>query len=187
VTRSPLLGVVLSAGASTRMGSPKALLKLPDGRHLVQAHVAALAGVCDQVVVVGGAHTQALAAALGPSTRLLDNVHWRHNHAVDSLALALRETRVSQALVTPVDVPPAGAMDLAALVAAPSPAVLAWRDQPGHPVRLGPALCERVRQGPVPGGLRTLLEDATRVPASGPEVLLNLNTPASWAAWAAGD
>ncbi len=181
-----LLGVILAAGASSRMGHPKGLLSLPDGRSLLQAHLDGLATACDRVLVVTGAHTPNIQATLSPGTWNLHNPHWQTTGAVDSLALALTESGARCAIVTPVDVPPVRSTDLAALVAAPAPAILSWNDQPGHPVFLDDAICRRVASGPVKGGLRTLLGQATRVQASTPDVLLNLNSPEDWKAWVSG-
>lgn len=168
------------------MGHPKGLLSLPDGRSLLQAHLDGLATACDRVLVVTGAHTPNIQATLSPGTWNLHNPHWQTTGAVDSLALALTESGARCAIVTPVDVPPVRSTDLAALVAAPAPAILSWNDQPGHPVFLDDAICRRVASGPVKGGLRTLLGQATRVQASTPDVLLNLNSPEDWKAWVSG-
>jgi len=56
--------VILAAGASTRMGSPKALLTTPDGRPFVAAIVRALlaADVRDIVVVTGFDHDSVVQA-----------------------------------------------------------------------------------------------------------------------------
>ncbi len=181
----PLHGIVLTAGASTRMGEPKALLRLPDGRTLLQAHVDALRAVCDPIVVVGGAHTTQLRASLRSAVTWVHNPDWATTWPSDSLALALGATEARCALVTPVDAPPATAADLTALAAAPSAAVMSWQGQPGHPVRLDQGLVTRLCAGPVPGGLRTLLHDAESIPAAGPDVLQDLDTPARWRAWLA--
>ncbi len=179
------LGVILSAGASRRMGRPKALLRLGDGRTLLAAHVEALAPWCAEVIVVGGAHSQVLGDHLPAEARLVHNPDWGRHHLSDSLALALGETGAEGALVTPVDAPPATGRELAALIAAPAPAVLAWQGAPGHPVLLSAEVCDRLRAGPVAGGLRALLAGAHAVPASSAAVLLNLNTPEDWAGWVA--
>jgi len=49
-----LLGAVLAGGMSRRMGVPKATLRLPDGRSMLEAAVAALLPICDRVAMVGG-------------------------------------------------------------------------------------------------------------------------------------
>src|SRR4030095_15830276 len=64
-------GVILAAGDSTRMGSPKALLLTPDGRTFVEAIVEtfAAAGIADIVIVTGRDHdriVEALATARLP-------------------------------------------------------------------------------------------------------------------------
>ena len=69
-----LSGIVLAAGDSVRMGSPKALLPSPDGRPFVTRIVQTLreAGIVDLVVVTGRDH-DALVEVLsrGPSPPLI--------------------------------------------------------------------------------------------------------------------
>ncbi len=52
--RQPLSGLILSGGRSRRLGQDKALLRLwgPQGPTLLEATVARLAAVCDEVLVV---------------------------------------------------------------------------------------------------------------------------------------
>src|SRR5512132_605385 len=59
-----LSGIILAAGDSTRMGSPKALLNAPDGRSFVARVVRTWhsAGVTEIVVVTGRAHDAIVAA-----------------------------------------------------------------------------------------------------------------------------
>jgi molybdopterin-guanine dinucleotide biosynthesis protein A len=54
VARRSLSGVVLVGGASSRYGSPKALVEL-DGETLIERAQRVLAEVCDEVLVVGKA------------------------------------------------------------------------------------------------------------------------------------
>jgi molybdopterin-guanine dinucleotide biosynthesis protein A len=54
VARRPLSGAVLVGGASSRYGSPKALVEL-DGETLVERARRVLAEACDEVLVVGKA------------------------------------------------------------------------------------------------------------------------------------
>lgn len=46
-------GAVLSGGLSSRMGSPKQFLRLPDGRMMIDHVIDALAGVCQRILIVG--------------------------------------------------------------------------------------------------------------------------------------
>jgi molybdenum cofactor guanylyltransferase len=54
VARRPLTGVLLVGGASTRFGSPKALIEV-DGQTLYERGRRVLAEACDEVLVVGKA------------------------------------------------------------------------------------------------------------------------------------
>lgn len=52
---NPIAGLVLAAGASERMGSPKALLEFPDGTSLLTRQVETLKeGGCTNIFVVVG-------------------------------------------------------------------------------------------------------------------------------------
>jgi molybdenum cofactor cytidylyltransferase len=70
--------VVLAAGGSSRLGRPKQLL-VHEGRTLVRrAAEAAVAAGCEPVVVVLGAHGEAVAAELaGLPVRTVDNPEWQ--------------------------------------------------------------------------------------------------------------
>ena len=59
-----LTGIILAAGNSTRMGSPKALLETPDGQLFVSRiiHTWHAAGVHEVVVVTGRDHDEVAAA-----------------------------------------------------------------------------------------------------------------------------
>jgi molybdenum cofactor cytidylyltransferase len=70
--------VLLAAGASTRMGSPKQLLSYR-GRPLIRhAAETALAAGCDPVMVVLGAHAPEIRAALdGLDVVVVENTDWK--------------------------------------------------------------------------------------------------------------
>lgn len=177
-----LVGVILAAGASSRMGRPKALLDL-DGAPLVARHVEGLARVCDRVRVVVGANEAAIAAAIPPMGAALRNPWWASTGPRESLLLALRDLPdTSWALVTPVDAPPAPAEVLGRLLATGQEAVPTADGKDGHPVLIDVG---RVRDALLVGTLRDALRDAARVDVGWPDTALNFNTPEEWDAWRA--
>ena len=69
--------VLLAAGGSTRMGSPKQLLPYRERPLIRHAAETALASGCDPVVVVLGAHVEEIRAALnGLDVVVVENTEW---------------------------------------------------------------------------------------------------------------
>lgn len=163
------------------MGSPKGLLDV-GGAPLICRHIEALTAVGLAVVVVIGAHEARYRAALaGLHAAVVYNPEWATTEMADSLRIGLGASRVGAgsphwALVQPVDVPPAAARTLVALMAAHGDAVPAYLGSLGHPVRLTGGLAPGER-------LDQRLAVAQRVPVDDPDCILNLNTPAEWAGW----
>ena len=177
---SRTVGIVLAAGASSRMGSPKALLDL-DGRPLINVQISTLAARCSQVIVVLGAYEAQIRAVLPSDVQIVHNPLWAETGPAESLRCALAGLAEEDvALVNPVDTPPAPAWVLDALLAAGAPAIplIGWTD--GHPalIVVGPA-----RAGLATGTLRDVARAAQRVPVDWPDGALNLNTPQDWAGW----
>jgi CTP:molybdopterin cytidylyltransferase MocA len=175
--------IILCAGGSHRMGSPKGLLSL-DGRPLLSRHVACLVRF-GRVTVVLGASENEYRAILPESVRVVVNRDWATTHMVDSLRLASAGLSTDSCLVTPVDVPPAAAATLGALLCRGAPAVPVDRlGRRGHPVLLDRASLSALRKHAPPEGLRDLLASAPEVTVSDDAVALQFNTPAEWAAFA---
>lgn len=142
-------GLLLAAGAGTRMGRPKALVAGPDGTPwTVHAAATMLAGGCDGVVVVLGARADEAALLLHdrPGVRTVVAPDWATglgaSLARGLAALAVSSPPVDAALVSLVDLPglPSEAVRrvLGARVGratAVRQAVYAGR--PGHPVLIG--------------------------------------------------
>jgi nicotine blue oxidoreductase len=132
-------GIVLAAGAGTRFGGPKALVRL-DGERLVDRAVATLRrGGCAQVVVVQGA-----APLPDVDATVLDNPAWTTGMG-SSLRVALRhlageDPAVPAAVVLLVDTPWVGADAVSRLAAAATGGCAAaqatYGGEPGHPVLL---------------------------------------------------
>jgi molybdenum cofactor cytidylyltransferase len=139
-------GIVLAAGASSRMGQAKAALPLgPTGETVVSRVIGALLrGGVPAVVVVAGAHIDAVRAAMPRhDTRawMIEHPHWQ-NGQLSSLLKGLEaidDPLLEAALVTLVDVPLVRPATVAAVVAewrrTRAPIVRPARgDEHGHPV-----------------------------------------------------
>jgi len=159
---STSVGLLLAAGAGTRMGRPKALVVDERGPWLTRAVTTLLDGGCDRVVVVLGAGATEARALLAADPRLL-TVDGRARVAVvvaddwaDGLAASLRvglaalaasdpeEARL--ALITLVDYPGLPPSAVARLLSSPAadvplgPGALrqsVFHGRPGHPVVVG--------------------------------------------------
>ena len=194
-----IAAVVLSAGESSRMGSPKALLRVPDGRLFVIRIIEAFAtaGIKD-VTVVTGAHHDAIAAAIAeqrPATRprLVRNPDPSRGQ-LSSLWAGMDAAigpAVEALLVTLVDVPMIDAPTISAVLDA-------WRqthapivrpaigDRHGHPVLFDRTMFDELRQAPLDGGAKTVLRrfaaQIVDVPVAGEGSLIDVDTPADFTA-----
>lgn len=165
-----IAALVLAAGDSTRMGSPKALLTAPDGQPFVVRIVRAFAdaGVDTIVVVTGAAHDAILQllehAAPGPVVRVVRNADPSRGQ-LSSLWTGMEAVRGDDPeglLVTLVDVPMLTAGTITAVVDA-------WREsgapivrpaageRHGHPVLFDRALFDELREAPLDGGAKTVV------------------------------
>lgn len=164
--------VILCAGASLRMGTPKGLLPL-EGRPLLLRHVEAFCSAGLPVRVVLGAHEGAYRALLPPQVEVRVNAEWERSDPAASAWIGIHDAAV--AIVSPVDVPPAAPETLATLLRPGGDAVPSFGGRAGHPVRL--VAPHRA------GRLDHRLADAERRPVDDPGVLVDFDTPAAWSAW----
>lgn len=114
---SRLSAVLLAAGASRRLGRPKQLL-VWQGEPLVRrAARAALEAGVDELIVVVGAHREAVTAALdGLDLRVVENDRWAEGIG-GSIAAGVRAASGSAVLLLVADQPGVDAALLAELVA----------------------------------------------------------------------
>ena len=187
-----LVALVTAAGASTRMGSPKALVPW-GGRPLVVHQATVLSDLRDVVVVLGhDAPAIAAAAPLPPPARYLVHPGWAEGRSssLEAAARALPDDAAA-ILVCAVDQPLARAT-LDALLAAFDPerhdlAQPLAAGRPGHPLLLSARLLPALRAATThPEGLRDIVRAAhprtVFVPCDDPGVHTDLNTPAALAA-----
>ena len=192
-----LPAVILAAGDSTRMGSPKALLLAPDGRPFVAAIAAtfASAGVRDIVIVTGRDHDRIVDALASqplsipsliarnpdPSRGQLSSLLTGMDAIVTSATPAL--------LVTLVDVPLVSMTTVRRVIAewerSRAPVVRpAIGERHGHPVVFDRCVFDELRSAPLAGGAKTVVRahqsELLNVPVNDPGCLVDVDTPADY-------
>ncbi len=177
--------LVLAAGASTRMGEPKALLRTRDGRRYVEAIAAtARAGGCDEVVVVlGPPHGERIRDAVAGMT-----VAWneRPDRGMLSSVQAGLAAVAGDALVWPVDIPFVDVATVRALVMHGGTIVVPVHNgRGGHPLRVARACFAEIEALDPARGLKALLEahaaEVVRLPVADGGVLVDVDTPDDYA------
>jgi CTP:molybdopterin cytidylyltransferase MocA len=162
--------IILAAGASSRMGRPKARLPLPGG-HTVLSHLMSTltqAGVSRIVVVTRAEHAAAVPGWAAPSARLPEVVvnATPARGQLSSLQTGLRAIgdETPAALVTPVDVPFVRPDTVVALLRAwhrtAAPVVrLSSAGRHGHPMLINRRVIDDVLQTPdvAPEGARPVI------------------------------
>jgi CTP:molybdopterin cytidylyltransferase MocA len=185
------VGIVLAAGASQRMGTPKALLRGADGVPLAAKQAAVLcAGGCAAVAVVLGSRAEEIRPSLPKELAVVENPRWAQGRATSLQAGAGAFPAADGFLFLPVDAVGVKTETIRAILAAAGKEPVAiWR--PVHEGKKGNLLW-------VPrGAIRALMQlpAAARVdewarPLSlplemdDPAILRNVNTQEEWAALA---
>ena len=190
MSRSPVAAIILAAGASSRMGRPKALLGLPSRGSFAGAiaDAATEAGVAIVCFVLGPPHGEAIRAALPPSAR----VAWNADPSRGMLSsiqagIAAVQHEAEAALVWPVDQPLVSVATVRALLAAPADRIVipVRAGRGGHPVRLPRALFPPVMALPHERGLRGLMEDeparVLRIEVEDRGAVADVDTPGDYA------
>jgi CTP:molybdopterin cytidylyltransferase MocA len=137
-------GLLLAAGAGSRMGTPKALVRDEDGAPwLARSVEVLLRGGCRQVTVVLGARAEEARGLVPEPADVVVTEDWETGMAASLRAGldAARGTDAEAVLVHLVDLPDVTADVVARVMAAASgPTALArasYDGRPGHPVLLG--------------------------------------------------
>jgi CTP:molybdopterin cytidylyltransferase MocA len=140
-----LQGLLLAAGAGSRMGTPKALVVAPDGTPwLVRSVAVLLDGGCEAVTVVLGAGADEARALLpdGPVTSVVAD-DWAQgvSASLRTGLTAVADSPADAVVITLVDLPDVGAEVVRRVLAAGvGPGTLSratYDGRPGHPVVMG--------------------------------------------------
>lgn len=183
-------GVILAAGASSRMGRDKALLPWRDGTFL-SAAIRALQPATELVIVVAGANAANLEPIVDAHAAFLTMNPDPGQGQFSSLQVGLQEVLNrgrDAAIVTLVDRPPAEAETIQLLREAfLSGNEETWAVVPefggkhGHPIVIGREMIEAFLRAPIPSSARDI-EHANQaymryLPVSDPLVVANVDTP----------
>lgn len=192
-----LVAIILAAGGSTRMGTPKALLPDPDGRPFVARIVRAFvsANISDVVIVTGNQHAgivDAIAADRPPINPAFVNNPQPSLGQVSSLWIGLdgATTRdLEGVLVTPVDIPMVRPSTIRQVIEAwertHAPVVRpAVGERHGHPVLFDRAVFDALRHAPLTEGARAVVhangDRLVNVPVDDEGCVVDVDTPADY-------
>ena len=184
----PVRAIVLAAGSSARLGSPKALLRF-DERTALEIVVAALgeAGI-DAGAVVVGEHAAEIVEAVDPAPFVWVRNPSPESGRLGSILVGLRALLPgADVLLWPVDRPLAAIATVRALIAAcadvrPAEGIVVPESDGGrgHPLVLRPPLFPALLSSPPDANLRNVIQESglTRreVPVNDPGIHFDLDT-----------
>ncbi|MBM3744228.1 MAG: nucleotidyltransferase family protein [Acidobacteria bacterium] len=187
-----LAGLILAAGASSRMGRPKALLEL-EGETFLDRLIGLLGAHCLSVLVVLGHQAEMVQAGLKRAAKAAFVLNPDHRRGqLSSLQCGLRALPpdADGVLFTLVDLPAVRPSTIerlarqARLLAAPWLVIPRHQGRRGHPVGCSPELIEELIELPVNAQARAVvhrhLERACYVEVDDPGILRDVDDPAAY-------
>ena len=190
-----VIGIILAAGFSTRMGRPKALLPIGADTFVVRLARAFIGAGIGDIVVVTGPERGAVEAALGDAeipARVVENPR-REDGQLSSLLVGLSladKPGVEAVVVGLVDVPLVATATIAAVVEAyrrtNAPIVRpAFAGRHGHPVLFARAVFDQLRHADPALGAKAVVrahdQDLVDVPVEDDGACADIDTPADYA------
>ena len=189
--RRPLAAVILSGGASRRMGAPKALIPYRGKtfvEHLIDVTRHPRVGLTRIVV---GAHADEIRERLaGHSGEIVVNADWAKGQlsSIQTAVRSLPESATEGMILCPVDHPIVSAGLVARLIeefdaSGKSIALPTYRGRRGHPLIFRASLYPELLAAAAQVGARQVVwaheNDTCHVPTEEEGVVLNINDPAT--------
>ena len=191
-------GIILAAGESRRMGSPKALLRSQGKTFIERICVAFLTAGVDELIVVLGAHADKLHQAIPAHPRLRTVVNPRYFQGqLSSLmtGIGALASDSEAAIVNLVDHPLITAETVKALISSfradPLPILIAaYNGKRGHPVLFASQVYGEILAAPLDQGAKVVVRnDPSRVrelPLDDPGILADIDTPEDYRRFVSG-
>ncbi|HVN05896.1 MAG TPA: nucleotidyltransferase family protein [Bryobacteraceae bacterium] len=188
-------GLILAAGESRRMGSPKALLEYK-GETFLDRLIGLFARYCSPVIAVLGAHQERVRAGIrrGGEALLVENPDFQLGQ-LSSMQCGLRAVPAESegVLFTLADHPAVCADTLAALLTGDPSAPLRipqYAGRRGHPIWFSRALIAEFLALPATSSAREVVtshaERIAYIPVEDPGILADVDDPGAYAALLAG-
>jgi molybdenum cofactor cytidylyltransferase len=192
IAREKIAGVILSGGASRRMGTPKALLAF-EGETFLDRLIRVLGRVCDPIVVVVGQHAERIQAGIERAGEVRFAVNPDPERGMLSslqCGLALAPADAAAAMFLPVDHPNIQAQTVECLAErfrrdrAPV-TVPMYRGEHGHPVCIARAIMDDLLALPVEAKASDVIHrhvpDTLYVEVADSAVVTDIDDPAAYA------
>ena len=190
-------GIVLAAGESRRMGSPKALLDYQGHTFIENICAAFLTAGVDELIVVLGAHEhEAQIRAVvpkHPALRIVLNPRYRLGQ-LSSLMVGIHalshesEAAVVNLVDHPLIKPETIQVLLASFVADPLPIIIAsYQGRRGHPVLFSRRVYGEILAAPLDKGAKVVVrkdpERVREIALDDPGIRADIDTPQEYAQW----
>jgi len=190
--------ILLAAGESRRMGSPKALLHYQGQTFIERICTAFLTAGVDELIVVLGARAEEIGRALPAHPALRSVVNSRYFQGqLSSLMVGIGALAPESeaAIVNLVDHPLVSSETIKAVIdsfrAAPLPIVIAsYQGKRGHPVLFSSQVYGEILAAPLDQGAKVVVrKDPARVreiPLDDPGILADIDTPKDYRRYVGG-
>lgn len=181
--------MILAAGASRRMGCPKALLKIGDKTFLQHIAETLREGGVDDTVIVLGAEASAISLSLTWfGGEVVINSDWQNGQLASIVAglEAIERRKPDAMLLCPVDHPRITPMLIMTLLhrwreTGKSIVIPTYQGRRGHPVIFSSTLFAEIKNSPAEIGARHVVwnhnKDVAEVETDDEGVVLNLDSP----------